>query len=313
MNSRPAIWITFNFPAPAVDKLREHFDVTQTNGLGAEALSAVQKKPIVAVLTSALMGMPARVINALPHVKIIGTIGTGFETLDVAAAHARGIVVTHGPGVNDVNVADHTIALMLGIARDLKASDRDVREGRWETSRVYRPSLNNKRVGIIGLGNIGRRIAVRCAAFDMTVGYHTRSPRGDVDWQHYDDLTRMAENSDYLVAACPGGEATRHIVNAQVLHALGPQGFFINIARGSVVDTQALIAALDGGLIAGAALDVVEGEPKVPEALLRSDKVLFTPHVAGRTPDVIFNQAALFKRNVDAVLAGQPAPNAVPV
>lgn len=312
MSSLPGLWITYNLAPVAVEKLREHFDVTLTNGIGPDAMAVVREKPIVAVLTNALTGMPGAVLNAVPNAKVLGTVGAGYETLDVAGAHARGIVVTHGPGVNDANVADHTIALMLGIARDLVAGDRAAREGRWETSRAYRPSLNNKRVGIIGLGNIGMRIAARCAAFDMTIAYNTRTPRTEVPWRHYADLRAMAQDSDYLVAACPGGAATRHIVNAEVLKALGPQGFFINIARGSVVDTDALIRALDEGIIAGAGLDVVDGEPVVPEGLVKSSKVLLTPHMAGRTPDVIFNQVALFTRNAEAVLAGKPAPNAVP-
>ena len=139
-----------------------------------------------------------------------------------------------------------------------------------------------------------------------------RTPRTEVAWKHYSDLVSLAENSDYLVAACPGGPATRHIVNAEVLAALGQQGFFINIARGSVVDTAALIDALDREVIAGAALDVIEGEPVVPEGLLKSPKVLMTPHMAGRTPDVIWSQVKLFVANVEAVLGGNPAPNVAP-
>jgi lactate dehydrogenase-like 2-hydroxyacid dehydrogenase len=204
------------------------------------------------------------------------------------------------------------MALMLGIARDLIGADRAVREGKWDASRVYRPALNGKRLGVIGLGNIGMRIAKRGEAFDMEVGYMTRTPRADVSWKHYGTLVSLAENSDYLVAACPGGPATRHIVNAEVLAALGQQGFLINIARGTVVDTAALIDALERGVIAGAGLDVIEGEPAVPEALLKSPKVLITPHMAGRTPDVIWSQVKLFNANVEAVLAGKPAPNVVP-
>ncbi|HEX4327850.1 MAG TPA: 2-hydroxyacid dehydrogenase [Burkholderiales bacterium] len=311
--SLPALWITFAVPAPAVAKLAERFDVVHTKGHGPEALAEAQKKPIVSVLTNGASGLHAAAINGLPNLKSISTFGAGYENVDLSAARARGVVVTHAPGVNDANVADHAVGLMLGIARDFVAGDRAVREGKWDQSRAYRPSLNNKRVGIIGLGNIGMRIARRCEAFDMTVAYNTRTPRSGVAWQHYSDLVKLAEDSEYLVAACPGGPATRHIVNAQVLEALGPEGFFVNIARGSVVDTAALIDALERGVIAGAGLDVVEGEPVVPEGLLKSNKVLFTPHMAGRTPDVVWNQVKLFTANAEAVLAGKTPPNPVPV
>jgi len=214
--------------------------------------------------------------------------------------------------VNDANVADHALALMLGVARDLPGADRAVRAGKWDASRIYRPSLNGKRLGVIGLGNIGLRIAKRGEAFDMSVAYNTRSPKPGVAWKHYADVVALAENSDYLVAACPGGPATRHLVNAEVLAALGQQGIFVNIARGSVVDTAALIDALERDVIYGAGLDVIDGEPAVPEALMKSSKVLMTPHMAGRTPDVIPNQVKLFLANVEAVLAGKPAPNVAP-
>jgi lactate dehydrogenase-like 2-hydroxyacid dehydrogenase len=312
MSSLPALWITIPVKAEAVAALAKRFDIIQTKGPGPEFARQAAQKPIVAVLTNGSLGLPAESIALLPGLRIIACFGAGFENVDHAAARARGIPVTHAPGVNDANVADHTLALMLGIARDLAGSDRAVREGKWDTSRIYRPALNGKRLGIIGLGNIGLRIAKRAAAFDMQISYNTRKPRPEVDWRHYTDLTEMARDVDYLVAACPGGPGTRHIVNAAVLSALGKDGFFINIARGSVVDTNALIAALEGGVIAGAGLDVVDGEPVVPEALLNSDKVLFTPHMAGRTPDVIWAQVDLFLANVDAAFAGKPLPNLVP-
>ena len=313
MSTRPALWITIPVKPEIVAALAERFEVIHTKGPGPEFAAQAAQKPVIAVLTNGSIGLPAASIAALPGLKIISCFGAGFENVDHAAARARGIVVTHAPGVNDANVADHTLALMLGIARDLVGADRAVREGKWETSRIYRPSLNGKRLGLIGLGNIGLRIAARAAAFDMDVAYNTRNPRPEVPWRHYPNLIDLARDSDFLVAACPGGPATRRIVNAPVLEALGKDGFLINIARGSVVDTDALIAALEKGGIAGAGLDVIDGEPVVPEALLKSNKVLFTPHMAGRTPEVIWNQLKLLLANIDAVLAGQPAPNRVPL
>jgi lactate dehydrogenase-like 2-hydroxyacid dehydrogenase len=313
MPTLPALWVAIPLKADIIAELAKRFDVVHTpNPAPAMAAQAAQK-PIVAVLTNGSLGLSAESMALLPQLKIISCFGVGFENVDRAAARVRAIAVTNAPGVNDVNVADHAMALTLGIARDLIACDRAVREGRWDSARIYRPALNGKRMGLIGLGNIGMRIARRAAAFDMQIGYHARNPRPEVDWKHYANLTELARDSDYLIAACPGGPGTHHIVNAGVLAALGKNGFFINIARGSVVDTQALIAALEGGVIAGAGLDVVEGEPVVPEALLKSNKVLFTPHLAGRTPEVVDAQLAMFIANAEAVLAGKPPRNPVPV
>jgi lactate dehydrogenase-like 2-hydroxyacid dehydrogenase len=313
MTTKPALWITIPVAAEAMAIIGQRFDVIHTkSGYGEAEIAQAKQKDIVAVLTNGSIGLSSAAINAFPNLKVIACFGAGFENVDHAAARARGIVVTHAPGVNDANVADHALALMLGVARDLPGADRAVRAGKWETSRIYRPSLNGKRLGVIGLGNIGMRIARRGEAFEMSVAYCTRTPK-DVPWKHYSDVVSLAENSDYLVAACPGGPATRHLVNAEVLAALGQQGIFVNIARGSVLDTNALIDALERDVILGAGLDVIDGEPAVPEALMQSPKVLMTPHMAGRTPDVIPNQVDLFTRNVMAVLEGHPAPNVVPV
>jgi len=308
----PALWVAIPLKADIIAELARRFDVVATKNPSLESARQAAQKPIVAVLSNGSLGLSAEAMALLPNLKIVSCFGAGFENIDRAAARARGIVVTHAPGVNDANVADHAMALTLGIARDLIACDTAVREGRWDSSRIYRPALNGKRMGLIGLGNIGLRIAKRAEAFDMQIGYHTRNPRPEVPWRHYTDLAELAKDSDYLVAATPGGPATRHMVGAKVLAALGKDGFFINIARGSVVDNQALIAALEGGVIAGAGLDVIEGEPLVPEALLKSKKVLFTPHLAGRTPEVVPAQLGMFIANAEAVLAGKPPVTPVP-
>jgi D-3-phosphoglycerate dehydrogenase len=189
--------------------------------------------------------------------------------------------------------------------------DRAVRAGQWEAARGERPTLNGARLGIIGLGRIGAKIAARAVAFDMHVSYHTRSPKADAPWRHCADLLAMARDSDYLVVACPGGAATRHLVNAAVLDALGPQGYIVNIARGSVVDTAALTAALLESRIAGAGLDVIEDEPAVPPTLLACERVLFTPHIAGRSPAAIRAQGELLLANLAAHFGGQPLQHAV--
>jgi D-3-phosphoglycerate dehydrogenase len=264
-----------------------------------------------AVVTNGSIGLDATGMARLPQLEIVLTFGAGYENVDVAAAHARGIVVAHAPGMNDATVADHAVGMLLALARGYAPLDRAVRAGHWEAARGERPTLNGARLGIIGLGRIGARIAARAAAFDMEVSYHTRSPKAEVPWRHCADPLAMARESHYLVVACPGGVATKHLVNAAVLDALGPQGYLVNIARGSVVDTAALTDALLEGRIAGAGLDVIEDEPAVPPALLACERVLFTPHIAGRSPAAIRAQGDLLLSNLAAHFGGRPLQYAV--
>ncbi len=184
--------------------------------------------------------------------EIICALGAGYEKVDVAAAQARGIVVTNGPGTNDTSVADHAMALIMSIARGIVQADAAVRRGEWAISRQPRPMISGKRLGILGLGNIGEQIARRGAeGFGMTVAYHNRKPRDGSSWLYLPSAKALAEWSNFLVVATPGGAATTHLVDTAVLDALGAEGFLVNIARGSVVDTSALIDALTHGALAG--------------------------------------------------------------
>lgn len=263
------------------------------------------------VLTRGATGFHAEEMAALPRLELICSLGVGFENIDLAAARARGVRVTHGPGANATSVADHAMALLLGAARHLPQADAWVRQGHWNG--FMGPQVSGKRLGIVGLGTIGQEIAKRGAhGFGMTVGYYNRRPRPESGYTYYDSALALAEASDFLVVATPGGADTRHLVNADVLEALGPQGYLVNIARGSVVDTEALIAALAGRRIAGAGLDVVEGEPVVPPALLKLDNVVLTPHSAGRSPEAVSATVALFLENATAHFAGKPVLTPVP-
>lgn len=261
-----------------------------------------------AVITNGSTGLTSAQIDQLPGLEIVCAFGAGHENLDVAAARRRGIVVTHAPGANDATVADHAVGLMLAVARGFTVLDPAVRRGEWHSARGERPTLNGGRLGIIGLGRIGAKIAARAAAFDMHIAYSTRTPRTDVQWRHCADLEQLARESDFLVVACPGGAATRHLVNAGVLDALGPEGVLINIARGSVVDTAALVAALESGRIAGAGLDVFEGEPEIPPALLKCPNTVFTPHMSGRSPAAIALQTDMLLASLDAHFSGRDVP-----
>ncbi|WP_406705800.1 NAD(P)-dependent oxidoreductase [Sodalis sp.] len=259
------------------------------------------------LLTIGSLGISAQEMDKLPALRLICCLGVGYERVDLAAAAARGIRVTHGRGTNDTSVADHAMALMLALVRDIAPLDRAVRCGQWQQSRRLRPQLSGKRVGILGLGTSGANIAERCArGFAMEVGYHNRRPKADCAYHYCSSATALAQWCEILVIATPGGAATRHLVDEGVLTALGAEGFLVNIARGSVVDTAALIAALQAQAIAGAALDVIEGEPQVPPALLAQDNVLITPHVAACSPQAMTAMYRQMLENLACHLNGQP-------
>ncbi len=260
-----------------------------------------------AVLTHGAAGLRADEIARLPNLGIISALGAGHENVDDEAAHARGIVVTHGPGTNDSTVADHAMALLLAITRNVVDGHARVQAGGWRIKSDVLPIATGKRLGVLGLGMIGQQIARRCVGgFDMTVAYHNRRPVEGSPYRYMPTLIDLAEASDYLVIATPGGAATRGLVDAEVLKALGPHGFLINIARGSVVDTGALVAALHAGGIAGAGLDVVDGEPIVPKDLLAAPRLIITPHTAGRSPESIEAMVGLVIANMTAHFAGKP-------
>ena len=260
---------------------------------------------IDAVLTRGPLGLTAGEIGALPNLAIICVIGAGYEQVDLAAAAARGIVVTNGAGANATAVADHAMAMLLALLRNIPRADASTRWGEW--NRVISPSVSGKRLGILGLGAVGQAIAKRAAlGFDMSVGYHGRSPRSDVPYTWFDTPSQLAEAVDILVIATPGGAATRHLVDAQVLAALGREGYLVNIARASVVDTAALVLALQQGTIAGAALDVFDDEPNVSDALKALNNTVLTPHVAGQSPEAARDTVTLVLRNLQAFFAGEP-------
>lgn len=260
---------------------------------------------IDAVLTRGPLGLYAEEISALPSLKIICVIGAGYEHVDLQAAADRGITVTNGAGVNASSVADHAMAMLLSLVRDIPRCDAAVRRGEWP--KIMRPSLAGKRLGILGLGAVGMAIAKRASnGFDMTVSYHNRQNRKDVPYDFCSTPTELARASDFLIVATPGGVGTRHLINRQVLDALGPSGFIVNIARASVVVTADLISALEQRRIAGAALDVFDAEPRVPDALKSLANVILTPHVAGLSPEATQGTVEMVGRNLVAFFSGEP-------
>jgi len=313
MSLNPALLILIPIADKFMAQLAASYAVQYLPGDPERALrDCTSPEQIRAVLTNGSTGLSAAQMMRLPALGLVCSYGAGYENIDMVAANERGVSVTHAPGVNNATVADHALALMLGISRGLAALDRGVKNGQWQDIRDERPAVNGKRLGLLGLGNIGEQIARRAAAFDMGIGYHTRQVRTGLPYRYHATLAELAEQSDYLILACPGGAATRHLVNQDVLRRLGPQGFLINIARGSVVDTSALIHALQNGVIAGAALDVLEDEPSVPEQLRHLDNLILTPHISGRSPEAQLAQQHVLMANLHNYFCGQPLQHALP-
>lgn len=265
-----------------------------------------------AVVTSGRNGVPSELMAALPNLEIVTNFGVGYDTTDVAQAVARGILVTNTPDVLTDCVADTALGLMLDVFRRFGASERFLREGRWESGGFpLTRRFSGSTVGVLGLGRIGQAIASRAAAFDATILYTTRRPVEGVPWEHVASAVELARRSDVLVIAVPGGAATENLVDAEVIDALGPDGFLVNIARGSVVDEDALIDALEDNRIAGAGLDVFAHEPHVPERLIRDDVTLL-PHVGSGTHETRRDMRDLTLANLRAHLEGRPLPTPVP-
>ncbi|MDR3101547.1 MAG: 2-hydroxyacid dehydrogenase [Paraburkholderia sp.] len=275
----------FRLPPPVVRALDGHFTLVHVPAQTLAMRDPDERAAVRCVVTNGDVGLRADDMARLPSLELILSYGSGYEGIDLRAAQARGVVVTHAPGANAATVADHAIGMLLALMRDYVGMHARVADGQWADARATRPTLSGARVGIVGLGSVGGHIAGRATAFGAEIAYCTPTPHEGVTWRHIDSVLALAERSDVLVLACPGGPSTRHLVDSHVLEALGPDGYLINVARGSVVDTAALIAALDGRRIAGAGLDVVDGEPDIPAGLIRHPGVIITPHVAGRSPE----------------------------
>ncbi|WP_418318076.1 2-hydroxyacid dehydrogenase [Piscinibacter sakaiensis] len=258
------------------------------------------------VASNGTTGLDEAEIAAMPALGLIIAFGVGYERIAIDAARQRGIAVANGAGSNAACVADHALALLLGVIRGLRPLDSACRAGVWRDSLPLYPQLAGKRVGIVGFGNVGSRIAQRVAAFDAEVGYHSRTRRDTVPWPYFADAASLAEWSDHLVIATPGGAETHHLIDAKVLNGLGKRGCVVNVARGSVVDTAALAAALHEGRLAGAGLDVYESEPEPPRELFDVPNLLLTPHVGGNSPEAITAGIELLGANLRRHMRGEP-------
>ena len=260
-----------------------------------------------AVLTNGRGGLSADLIGRLPNLEIICCFGVGYEMVDLDSCRARGITLANAPGTNDLGVAEMALLLMLAVTRKLPAADAFAKANKWPDNSFERThTIGGKKLGIVGLGRIGRKIAKRAQAFDMEIGWHGPHEKPAAPWRYFSDHVSLAYWSDYLVLACPGGDATRHLISTKELEALGPNGILVNIARGSVVDPPAVIAALQSGIIAGAGLDVFEGEPHLPEALRALDNVILMPHLGAITHEAFEARRYLLLDNLRAYFSGGP-------
>jgi len=264
------------------------------------------------VLTNGVSGLTKREMDLLPKLRLICCVGVGYEAIDVEHARRRGIAVSYGPLTNVDSVADHAFALTLAVIRRLLPGHEAACRGVERNQLPVPDQLYQKKLGLFGLGEIGSRVAKRASGFDVEVGYHARRPREGCGYQYFDRLVDLAAWCDVLVLAAPGGPETERVVNAHVLEAIGPSGYLINVARGSLVDEVALAEALRQKRIKGAALDVYDSEPHAPRALLDSSDILLAPHMGGRSAEAMGNMGELVLQNIDSFVAGHGLVTPVP-
>ena len=298
-------------------RLQAAFNVLDRLHQTDPAALAAAAPGVRAIAASGESKVSAALMAQLPALELISVMGVGYDGIDVAAAQARGVMVTHTPGVLNDDVADLALGLMLCAARQLPAADRYVREGRWPAGPMpLARKLSGARLGLVGMGRIGQAIATRATAFGMQIAYTARSARVGLAYRYLPTATALAAQSDFLVVITPGGAATRRLINAEVLAALGgssPQkGILINVARGSVVDEAALIDALERGVIAAAGLDVFENEPQVPDRLRALPQVVLAPHIGSATGATRQAMADLAFTNLREHFAGRAVLTPVP-
>jgi lactate dehydrogenase-like 2-hydroxyacid dehydrogenase len=311
--SRPVLQVGPLKPSLA-QRLQDDYAAYVLPDAPAEFLAA-HGDEIRAVVTSGRTGVDAELMSALPNLGAIVHFGVGYDTTDIDAAATRGVLVSNTPDVLTDCVADTAVGLTIDVMRQFSAADRFVRAGRWPVEGNYplTRQVSNKPVGIIGLGRIGSAIALRLSAFGCTISYHNRRPVEGSPYTYVASPVELARGVEVLIVAAAGGSGTDGLVSREVIEALGANGYLVNIARGSVVDDDALVDALVGGRLAGAGLDVFADEPNVPEALLTMDNVVVLPHVASGTVETRAAMEDLTLRNLDSYLNSGELVTPVPL
>lgn len=302
MTQRPAVLIMQRHLAPLSGFLESAYDVYRFwEGPPIEAAHDIRVMVVAgeAPLDKAL-------IERLPNLDLLACFTSGYDGIDVDWCRARGLPVTHAPGVNHEDVADHALGLILAARRQIASGDRQVRSGAWTAeTRTITGSLGGQKLGIVGLGHIGKAIAARAGPFHMDVSWWGPRPH-DADWPRADSLLALAKASDILVVACKADETNRGLISLEILEALGPDGLLVNISRGQVVDEDALIAALKSGALGQAALDVFVEEPTSSARWAEVPNIVLTPHTAGATTAGVQGMLMLLMQNLQAHFAGEP-------
>jgi lactate dehydrogenase-like 2-hydroxyacid dehydrogenase len=296
-------------------QLDEHFSVRKLHkAADREAFLGEVGPHIRGIATFGAIPINAALMQRMPKLEIVSNMGVGYDSVDAKWAGEHGIVVTNTPGVLDEEVADTTIGLLINTVRQLPQAERYLRAGKWleKSFPLTVSTLRDRTIGICGMGRIGKAIARRLEAMGLPVVYHSRRPAPDVAYRHYPDLVAMARDVDVLILIVPGGPETKHMVNREVLEALGPDGVLINMARGSVVDEPALIAALREKKILSAGLDVFADEPRVPKELMEMEHVVLLPHVGSASVETRRAMGQLVVDNLKSWASGKGPLTPVP-
>jgi lactate dehydrogenase-like 2-hydroxyacid dehydrogenase len=307
MPEKPVVLVTGPLPQPTLDKLAAEFDVRrlwEAPDRAAYLREACQD--VRGIATRSMNGADAALIDALPRLEIVATFGVGLDAVDFAAARRRKLRIAHTPGVLTDEVGDFVIGLIFALGRRIVQGDRFVRALSWPKSQFPTSvRIRGKTVGIVGMGSIGRAVAKRATALGLEARYQGPRRKSELTYAYEPNVTALAKAADFLVLCCPLSPQTKGLVDPAVLTALGPSGFLINVARGPVIDTPALIAALRAKTIGGAALDVFDDEPEVPAELLVFDNVVLTPHIAVATEETRNDIGDLMIANLRAHFAGK--------
>ncbi|OCC06966.1 hydroxyacid dehydrogenase [Labrys sp. WJW] len=305
--TKPDLLMMGSYPDRDMEVLSSTYRLHKRWEFGPEGLSASARPLIRAIATRGDLGVDTQTLEILPHLEIIACYGVGVDAIDVDTARRRGIRVTNTPDVLNGDVADLAVGLALAAMRRIPAGDAHVRSGDWTKGNPpLAPRLHGKKLGIAGLGRIGATVARRFSGFDMDIGYFGRSPHEDAPHRFFDDLTALAAWADLLVLTLPGGAATQKIVGAEVLRALGPEGYLVNVSRGTTVDEEALLQALEDKTIAGAGLDVFWNEPHIDTRFARLGNVVLQPHLGSATIETRLAMGQLVRDNLAAHFAGLP-------
>lgn len=308
MTQRPALLIMQRHLAPLTAFLESQYDVYRFwEGPPVEAAHDIR-----ALVVAGEFPLDKALIESLPNLQLIACFTSGYDRIDVPWCRARGLAVTHAPGVNHEDVADHALGLILAARRQIADGDRALRAGEWTVdSKLITPSLNGQRLGVVGLGNIGEAVARRAEALRMTVKWW--GPRDKpAAWPRAASLLELARDSDILVVACKADDSNIGLVSREVIEALGPAGLLVNVARGQLVDEAALIAALKDGRLGQAALDVFEAEPTDASRWAGVPNTVLTPHTGGATTEAVQGMLMLLMQNLQAAFAGEPLKTPVP-